>query len=167
MTTLFSYSMQNPQLTPMDALRSLTQQMGSAYAQQAMNPAYQQAQGQRTPIMNAPSQFASPSVAQLGLPGAQGSPHLGNSAHASPAQAHLAGPVGLVQQNQAAVRANGNQGPSANTSPNVSNKRRRASTVKTEGDDGGGTEVNGTGASGAGKVKASPRVGGKRQKGTA
>jgi hypothetical protein len=54
---------------------------------------------------------------------------------------------------------------SASASPNVSNKRRRASTVKMEGEEAAG-EVNGA-ASGGAKVKASPRVGGKRQKGTA
>lgn len=171
MTSLFQYAMANPQLSPMDALRSLvTHHMGGArYAQGPMNPALQQGQGQRTPNMNGPTQFASPSVAQLGLPGAQGSPHIGNSAHPSPAQNHLAGPAGLVaQQNQTGVGANGNPGANASTSPNVSNKRRRASTVKTEGDEGGGSaEVNGTGAAGTTKVKASPRVSAKRQKGTA
>jgi hypothetical protein len=56
-----------------------------------------------------------------------------------------------------------------NNSPNVGgNKRRRASTVKNEPDDGGaGGEVNGTAIqAGTGKVKASPRVP-KRQKGAA
>lgn len=54
-----------------------------------------------------------------------------------------------------------------NNSPNVGgNKRRRASTVKNEPDDGGaGGEVNGT-VQGTAKVKASPRVP-KRQKGAA
>ena len=52
----------------------------------------------------------------------------------------------------------GSQGTSANTSPHVTNKKRRASAVKVEMDDG--PEMNGT------KVKASPRMtGGKRQKG--
>jgi hypothetical protein len=74
------------------------------------------------------------------------------------------GPGMMAHQNQPGMAANGTQGSSANTSPSVSNnKRRRASTVKTEGDDG--AEVNGTGPAGTSKVKASPR-GGKRQKGT-
>jgi len=79
----------------------------------------------------------------------------------------LAGPVAMVaQQSQQGTNTSGSQGTSANTSPNVSNKRRR-STVKLEVDDGGGhAEVNGSGPPGATKVKASPRVGGKRQKGT-
>lgn len=55
----------------------------------------------------------------------------------------------------------GSQGPSTNTSPNVSNKRRRASVVKLEDENAQG-EPNG-----ANKVKASPKVGGKRQKASA
>ena len=69
-----------------------------------------------------------------------------------------------AQLSQQGTNASGSQGTSANTSPNVTNKRRRASAVKVEGDDGGGMEVNGVGGQ---KVKASPRVGGKRQKGAA
>lgn len=52
-------------------------------------------------------------------------------------------------------------------SPNVSGKKRRASGVgltMIDAVDGGGGEVNGVGAN---KVKQSPRVGGKRQKGIA
>jgi hypothetical protein len=162
MQVLFQFSMQNPHFTPREALAQLVSNLPMP-----MNATLQQTQGQRTPNLNGSSQFASPSVAHLGLPGAQGSPHIGHSAHASPAQNPLAGPVGLVaQKNQAGAGSSANQGANANTSPSVSNKRRR-STVKMEGDDGGGpAEVNGAGAPGAGKVKASPRVGGKRQKGT-
>lgn len=146
-------------------LRDVTSMM----AQQGVNAAtLQQAQGQRMPSINGPSQFASPSVGHMGLPGAQPSPHLGNSAHPSPAQSQLMGPGAIPQQNQASLVANGSQGPSANTSPNVSNKRRRASTVKTEGEDG--AEVNGAGSAptSAPKVRASPKVGaGKRHKAAA
>ena len=65
----------------------------------------------------------------------------------------------VAQQSQQGTNnsGTGSQGTSANASPNV-NKRRRASAVKTEGDEGGG-EVNGI----TGKVKQSPRVT-KRQK---
>ena len=56
----------------------------------------------------------------------------------------------------------GSQGPSANASPNMTNKRRRPSAVKGE-DEGGGVEMNGVG--GVPKVRPSPRIGGKRQKG--
>lgn len=166
MQTLFQYSLQNPELSPQEALRQLVAQLPP---QGHMNPAAQQG-GQRTPNINGPSNFASPGLAHLGLPGAQGSPHLGGPAHTpSPAQNPMAGPVAMVaQQSQPGTNTSGSQGTSANTSPNVTNKRRRASTVKVEGEDGNPVEVNGTGATGASKVKASPRGGGgKRQKGTA
>lgn len=171
MQVLFQYSQQNPHMSPPEALRNLvnnfqSQNTGLAFQPGHMNPALQQGQNARPPTMNGPSQFASPSMAHLGLPGAQGSPHLAGSAHASPAQAHLAGPMGLMQQGPGG-NVNGTQGTSATTSPNISNKRRRASTVKVEGDDGGGAEGSGAGSSGATKVKPSPRIGGKRQKGTA
>lgn len=59
----------------------------------------------------------------------------------------------------------GSQGTSANASPNLTNKRRRPSGVKTEADDGvSNVDVNGTAAGGS-KVKQSPRPGVKRQKG--
>jgi len=165
MQYLFQFASSRPQLSPPEALSVLVNHMGQiGFPQVPMNSALQQAQGQRTPNLNGSSQFASPSVSTLGLPGAQGSPHIGNSSHPSPAQKHLVGPVGLIgQQNQAGSGAGGNQAASANSSPNI--HKRRRSTVKVEGDDGGGpVEINGT-APGVPKVKASPRVGGKRQKG--
>lgn len=73
----------------------------------------------------------------------------------------------VAQQSQQGTNTSvgtGSQGTSANTSPNVPNKRRRS--IKQEGDEGGGggggnAEVNGTS-----KVKQSPRGGvSKRQKG--
>lgn len=167
MQMLFQYSQQNPQFSPPEALRCLVttlqaQAPNLAFPSGPMNPAMQQAQNARAPnAMQAPSQFASPAMAHLGLPGTQGSPHVGSSGHASPMQSQLPGPPGMAQQGQM------QQPPPANASPSVNNKRRRASAVKTEGDDGsGGLEVNGT-ASGAPKVKPSPKVGGKRQKGSA
>lgn len=165
MQMLFQFSQQNPGLSPPEALRNLVNTLQSQNPNPGlanpMNPGMQPMSNARNPSINGPSQFASPAMAHLGLPGAQGSPHLTGSAHASPAQAHLAGPSGMpapVQPSPVGV----------NNSPNVGgNKRRRASTVKMEGEDGSGaTEVNGTGAQGAGKVKASPRVP-KRQKGAA
>ena len=169
MQPLFLFSLQNPHLSPPEALRQLVatfpQSQSLALAQG--HAASQQASGQRTPNINGRAQFASPGAAHLGLPGPQGSPHLGGPTHTpSPAQNNLAGPVPMVaQQSQQGTNTSGSQGTSANTSPNVSNKRRRS--VKMEGDDGGGpAEVNGSGPPGATKVKASPRVGGKRQKGT-
>jgi hypothetical protein len=55
----------------------------------------------------------------------------------------------------------GSQGPSTNTSPNVTNKRRRASQVKLE-EENVSQEMNGSK-----KAQSTPRIGGKRQKGTA
>ena len=165
MQFLFQFASTRPQLSPPEALSALVNMPQFGFPQVSMNSALQQAQGQRTPNLNGSSQFASPSISTLGLPGAQGSPHIGNSSHPSPAQNHLVGPVGLVgQQNQAGSGAGGNQTASANSSPNMPHKRRR-SAVKVEGDDGGGpAEINGT-TPGVPKVKPSPRVGGKRQKG--
>ena len=53
-----------------------------------------------------------------------------------------------LQQN-----AGGSSGASANTSPNVTNKRRRASQVKMEHESETSSDANGP------KVKQSPRVG--------
>ncbi|KAL3496046.1 LIM-domain binding protein-domain-containing protein [Aspergillus germanicus] len=163
MQLLFQYSQQHPNLTPSESLRSLVGNIQSQnQMQNAMNPALQQGQNARAPSIGGPNQFASPAMAHLALPGGvQGSPHLTGSAHPSPAQSNLAGPPGMVPQGQMQQNVG-----SASASPNVSNKRRRASTVKMEGEEGG-ADVNGTVAPGPAKVKASPRVGGKRQKGTA
>lgn len=157
MQMLFNYSQQNPNFSPPEALHNLVNalQTHGPTAQFAapMNPGMQPVP--RAQSINGPSQFASPAMAHLGLPGSQGSPHLTGSAHASPAQSQIAGAPGMPVQ----------PSPVINNSPNVGgNKRRRASTVKMESEDG--SEVNGTGAQGAGKVKASPRVP-KRQKGAA
>lgn len=167
MSMVFSYALANQELSPMDALNKVTVQMAAASA--GMNSAMQQIPAQRAANVNGPTQFASPSTVNMALPGVQGSPHPANSAHPSPAPSQLAGPGMMIPGNQAALGSNGNQVPSGNASPNVPQKRRRASTVKAEGDEGsGGVEANGTaGPAGAAKVKASPRVGGKRQKGTA
>ena len=169
MQTLFQFSQQNPQMSPPEALRNLVNTLHSqnpnlGFMPGPMNPSMPQGPNARTPSISGPSQFASPGMAHLGLPGAQGSPHMPGSAQPSPAQSNLSGPPGMVQHGQ--MPPNAPQGAGANASPNVSNKRRRASTVKQEGEEGsGGPEVNGTAPSGSNKVKASPRVGGKRQKG--
>jgi hypothetical protein len=186
MQMLFQFSQSNPQLSPHDALRNLvntlqTQNPNPGYApapmnpgmnpmnpamspgmnpaMNPMNPAMQPMQNVRGHSMGAPSQFASPAMVHLGLPGQQGSPHLTGSAHASPAQTHLAGPPGMqppMQPSPAGV----------NNSPNVGgNKRRRASTVKMESEDGAGVDANGA-PQGSAKIKASPRAQ-KRQKGAA
>ena len=110
------------------------------------NPALPQqaSQGTPGPNYNGPPQFASPA------PGA----HLNLPNTASPASMNMS----PAMQAHGLQNAAGSQGPSANASPNVSNKRRRASGVKIEGDgDNAAPEPNGP------KVKQSPRVG-KRQK---
>jgi hypothetical protein len=91
----------------------------------------------------------SPSTVHLGLPE--------NVIGGSPAQGNMQAPGMALQQSQ---QGTSSSGPSANTSPNVSSKRRRAS-VKTETDDA--AQANGVQS----KVKPSPRMGGKRQKGNA
>jgi hypothetical protein len=173
MEPLFHYSQNHESLTPAQALNNLVHetarnaQNATAGMQQGNfnNPGPQGgAPGQRTPGMGGPNQFTSPAMQNLGLP-QQGSPHIGGPAHTpSPAHMHMAGPVAMVHQHsQQGSNLSGSQGASANTSPNVvTNKRRRPSGIKLE-DDGGG-EMNGNAAT---KVKPSPRIGGKRQKGTA
>lgn len=172
MTPLIQYSQSHPDIRPQDALEKMVSEHAhrvsqmAGMAQASVNaPMAQAMSGQRTPGLNGPNQFASPALAHLGLPNTQGSPHMGGPVHTpSPAQNHIAGPVAMVhQQSQQGSNLSGSQVTSANTSPNVTNKRRRASAVKVE-DENGSAEVNGTTGN---KVKPSPRLGGKRQKGTA
>lgn len=151
------------------------------HQQQMMNANLQLPPGQRTP-----NHFVSPAnSAHLTLPGQ-------TNAAPSPATLHGMSPaiqnLALQHQQQALQQqalqqqaptsvgmvhtasqhgtnnsvGTGSQGPSANASPSLTNKRRRPSAVKGE-DEGGGVEVNGVGPSA--KVKPSPRIGGKRQKG--
>ena len=187
MENLFQFSQQNLQLSPSDALRQLVisfqnppqnqMNFNAAMHQQGLIPHGQPPAGQRTPGYNGPNQFASPANAHLSLPM--------NTTSASPAtinmspamqnhnlQNHLQQQpptsVGMVtQQSQQGTNTSvgtGSQATSANASPSVTNKRRRQSAVKMESEDaGGGPEINGTGP----KVKPSPRIGGKRQKGGA
>lgn len=165
MQMLFQYSQQNPQMSPSESLRNLvntlqTQNPNLGFMPGPMNPALQPGQPPRGPPMNGAAQFASPAMHPLGLP--QGSPHVIGSVQSSPAPGHLSAPPGMVPPGQVQPHAS-----SASASPNVNNKRRRASTVKVEGDDAGGApEVNGTAPQGGAKVKASPRVGNKKQKGS-
>ena len=140
MNPLLSYSHQNPTLSPYDALNSYVAQVTANGA----NAGQQNPSGPRTPGMTNLPNGASPAAAHLQLP--EGSPHMGGS----PAQA----PGMQLQQSQHGTTSSG---PSANTSPNASNKRRRPSTVKAE-EEG---QVNGTGKN---NVKPSPRIT-KRQKG--
>ncbi len=174
MQPLFQYSQQNPHLQPSEALHQLVASF-KQHNQAAqlnlppnnLNPAFQQPHGQRTP---GAAQFASPAPVNLKLPTSI-SPAMSmtNAQVPSPAQNHNHLPPGssaamVAQQSHQGTNTSGSQGTSANTSPNVTNKRRRPSAVKVEADDGAGLEVNGTGPGGGSKVKPSPRIGGKRQK---
>lgn len=132
--------------------------------------------GNRTPSMqqmpmppNQPGNFSSPGMANLNLPGGMqpngmnnmnGSPHLanqpqnpnlvlpaGNSHTPSPHLSHMAAPPMLPQHSQQGT--NSSSAASANTSPNVNNKRRR-SQVKMEGDEEGAMPQQ--------RVKPSPRM---------
>lgn len=131
--------------------------------------------GNRTPSMQnmqvpgaqAGTQFSSPSVSNLNLPmqngmsGINGSPHIANNpglapnmnmpnSHTpSPHQSNMAAPPMVLQHSQQGTNSSA---ASANTSPNVNAKRRR-STVKLEGEDGGAD-----GSQGANRVKPSPRM---------
>jgi len=138
----------------------------------------QQLIGMGTPhMMNAmpPGMQGSPAISNMRLD-VPGSPHLSQNgapgSTPSPAHVHLQAPGMVAQHSQPhhptsnpSTQGNANA-TSANTSPNTTNKRRRASTtvVKNEaGEDGGDAGSN---PSATPKVKASPRVGtgNKRQK---
>ena len=142
MNPLFSYSHQQTALAPYNALDQYvaTQTVTNIPGGQQIPT------GPRTPSMANFPMGNSPATGHLQLPG---SPHISGS----PAQA----PGMLPQHSQHGTNSSG---PSANTSPNASNKRRRPSAVKAEED----TQVNGTQQQKTG-VKPSPRIGGKRQKG--
>jgi hypothetical protein len=142
MNPLFNYSHQHINLTPYTALDQYVQNITIAQAGQGMLQS-----GQRTPSMGQFPMGQSPSAAHLGLPE--------NVIGGSPAQGNMQAPGMALQQSQ---QGTSSSGPSANTSPNVSTKRRRAS-VKTEGDDG--AQTNGVQP----KLKSTPRITGKRQKG--
>jgi hypothetical protein len=139
---------------PAMAQNAMRMQGGNMPPGQAMQQPPQQGMppGARTPAgMGQPGlanqQFMSPAMANSLLPnGNMSSPHFTQSHSPSPASHQM-----VHQQSQSGSSA------SQNTSPNMTNKRRR-STAKMDVDDGGVPEVNG-----AGKVKQSPRVGGNKR----
>lgn len=162
MTSLMAHYQENPSLNPPQAMHNWVLQQQNANQMQGMpqNPMLQQGmppqqqgtpQGSRTPSgpvqpgLPPNHQFMSPAMANSLLPNAtmNGSPHLMHQSHTPSPASH---PM-VAQHSQSSATA------SVNTSPNVSNKRRR-STAKVEADDGGG-DMNGVQ-----KVKQSPRVGG-------
>jgi hypothetical protein len=171
MGPIMEYFHTHPGVSPKESLFRVTQDnaqnMANVNNARLQNQMAARANGQVTfpnqmnPGMTGPNQFNSPAMGHLGIPQAQGSPLMGGPNHTpSPAQNPAAGGVAMIHQMSAqGSNLSGSQGPSTNTSPNVSNKRRRASGVK--------LEEEGTGDSnGANKVKPSPKIGGKRQKGS-
>lgn len=174
MGPIMEYFHNHPGVSPKESLFRVTQDSAQSMANinnaRLQNQMAARANGQvafpdqMNPGMNGPvpNQFNSPAMGHLGIPQAQGSPLMGGPTHTpSPAQNPAAGGVAMIHQMSAqGSNLSGSQGPSTNTSPNVSNKRRRASAVKLE-EEGGAGESNG-----ANKVKPSPKIGGKRQKGS-
>lgn len=163
MVPLMDYYRDHPGLGPREALNRINAENSQAQLSfarmQSANAIVANGQGQfpnPRAGMNPPNQFQSPAFSHLGLPQAQGSPHMGLP-NQTPSPAHNAqGGVQMVHQMSAqGSTMSGSQGASTNTSPNVSNKRRRASVIKDEDNQTQG---------GDSKPKPSPRVG-KRQKG--
>lgn len=164
------YYQSHSNLAPRDALHQLNTEHQQNFATinhaaRLQNQMARNANGQiqfpnnMNPNMNGPNQFASPAMGHLGLPQGQGSPHIGGPVH-TPSPAHNQGQGGVAMMHQMSAQGSnlsGSQGPSTNTSPNVSNKRRRPSAIKLE-------EENASQDGNAKAVKPSPRMGGKRQK---
>jgi hypothetical protein len=176
MSDLMGYS-QETKTRPSQALESLVAQYEREPPNQQGNPQINLPPngipvGNRTPSMgnlpmpnNAgqPHQFSSPAMSNLNAPMMNGSPHISNhpglapnmnmpNSHTpSPHQSNMAAPTMMPQHSQQGTNSSA---ASTNTSPNVNNKRRR-STVKMEGDEGGG---EGGPAAGANRVKPSPRM---------
>jgi hypothetical protein len=123
MNPLFQYSHLNPSLEPYRALDQYVASIASHGTIPGPHPGGQgiMQSGQVTPNMQFPM-GQSPSTQHLGLPD--------NVAGGSPALGHMQAPGMALQQSQ---QGTSSSGPSANTSPNVSTKRRRPS-VKTEGE---------------------------------
>jgi hypothetical protein len=169
MTPLFEHYHTHPGTEPKDLIPRVIQENAQNMQVNAnrMNQMARAANGQvgfgqMAPGMNGPGMMNSPAMGHLNVPQAQGSPMMGGPvATPSPAQNMGVGGVAMMQQMsaQGSNLSGGSQGPSTNTSPNVSNKRRRASVVKLE-------EENAQNEGGANKVKPSPKIGGKRQKGS-
>jgi hypothetical protein len=174
MSSLMAHYQENPQLNPPQAMHNWVSTMASNTALQQQNanqmqggnmpqnPMIQQGmapqqqgtpQGARTPSSTGQlgvqpnHQFMSPAMVAGVLPNGSmnGSPHLMQQTHTPSPASH---PM-VTQHSQSSNTA------SVNTSPNVSNKRRR-STAKVENDGDG--EMNGLP-----KVKPSPRMGGNKR----
>lgn len=160
MNPLFSYSHQHSSLAPYSALDQYVAHVSQAASlnQSTLPP------GSRTPSLNAFT-LSSPAAAQISLP--DGTNPMQNMNMGS---GNMQPTAMALQQSQ----QGSSSGVSANTSPNVSNKRRRpseemghvngAAAVKQGGVQAGG-QAQGQVVNTGSKVKPSPRIGGKRQKG--
>lgn len=140
MNPLFGFFHTRPALGPYDALEQYLNQI-PAGGQNAVNGQPLPQAGQRTPSFGQFPVGASPAQAHQILPG---SPHV-----SSPAQVQM--------QLQASQQGTSSSGPSANTSPSQSNKRRRPSAVKNE-DEASGSAPTPSGGS-------TPQVNGIQSKG--
>jgi hypothetical protein len=156
MNPLFGYYHTHPGMSPYAALEQYVGQINAngQGANPAMGGAVIGAPGPRTPGFNQFQMGASPAApGNAVLPG---SPHIGGS----PAPGAMQAPAMALQHSQ---QGTSSSGPSVNTSPATSNKRRRASAVKNE-DDGIGAAPTPAGAgtpqvNGIGKTKPpTPRL---------
>ena len=145
MSPLFGFYHTHPGLAPYTALDQYVTHI-NALGQSVINGQPMVQGGPRTPLLGQFPISASPAQAHQMLPG---SPHMG-----SPAQGQIQAPV---MQLQASQQGTSSSGPSANTSPSQSNKRRRPSAVKNE-DDAPGSAPTPTAAS-------TPQVNGVQSKG--
>ena len=174
MNPLFYYSHQHSSLAPYSALDQYVAHVSQATS---LNPSTLPP-GSRTPSLNAfalsspaanqtslsdSTNLSNPNVQNINMGGLQNNSIAGNMQPTAMA----------LQQSQ----QGSSSGVSANTSPNASNKRRRpseemshvngAAAVK-QGQGSGvqaGGQTQGQGANIGSKIKPSPRIGGKRQKG--
>jgi hypothetical protein len=169
------HAAQEKKMRPEEALEALVaeyESQSNGQTQQGGNPhinlPHGVPPGARTPgmaNMQMPpngQQYSSPNVSHMNLP-MNGSPHLANNpgnlapgmhmanAHTpSPHQSNMAAPMMVPQHSQQGTNSSVT---SENTSPNINNNnKRRRSTVKVEGDDGGGMDQN------VNRVKPSPRM---------
>lgn len=171
MNPLFNYSHQHASLAPYSALEQYVAQVSQAAV---LNPSSTLPPGSRTPSLNAFA-LSSPAANQMALPDSS-NPHTANAQNInmggvqnSPAAGNIQATAMALQQSQ----QGSSSGVSANTSPNASNKRRRLSIKEEEiGQINGTGSINQAGPQGqaqggnpGNKVKPSPRIGGKRQKG--
>lgn len=150
---LFEFSHKHPKLKPHTALERYTAEVLAENGNQQEMRTASNAFGISSPANN-----------QIGLPEGANPSGIGNlGAHNSPAAGNMQAPGMALQQSQ----QGSSSGVSTNTSPNMNNKRRRPSLKQEEGAqvNGTGTPNQQAGANAANKIKPSPRIGGKRQKG--